>query len=335
MGIRVDVLDVPVTASVADEIVALQLAIDAVKDPHDPPVPAEVLIPELEVERPEQRTGTWLARDGGELIAYMSGGVRVEGENAGYAEVGIEVRPDRRGVGAEAALVAAALPWMRDLGATSLCWFGEDGADRIAAEDMGLTFRQQERCSRMQVADVDPLQQEKWIAAPRARDAGYRVVSWQGPCPDEMLDAYVVAFSAMADAPVDAMDWVPLKGTPERARRHERWVDEVGQIIFSSLALDARGEPAGMTAVCVHPARPWFGMQEDTAVVREHRGHALGRWLKAANLGQVRDAVPDLGVVQTYNAESNPWMLAINVDMGFRPYRAYFAHQGDIDAIRV
>ena len=335
MGIGVDALDVPVGAGVADELVALQRSIDAIRDPHDPPVPAEVLIPELEVERPEQRTGTWLARDAGELVGYMAGGTRVEGENEGYAEVHVEVRPDRAGTGVERALVAAALPWMRDLGATSLCWWAEDGASRQAAESMGLTFRQQERCSRMTVADVDPAQQEGWIAAPRARDAGYRVVSWAGPCPDELLDAYVVAFSAMADAPVDEMDWIPLRGTPERARRHERWIDEVGQTIYSSLALDADGAAAGMTALCVHPARPWFGMQEDTAVVREHRGHALGRWLKAANLAQVVDAVPDLGVVQTYNAETNPWMLAINVDMGFRPYRAYFSHQADIGDVVV
>jgi mycothiol synthase len=335
MGIEVEALDVPVAGSVADELVALQRRIDAVRDPDDPPVPAEVLIPELEVERPEQRTGTWLARDGGELLGYLSGGVRVEGENEGYAEFGIEVPDEGRGKGVEQALVAAALPWMRDRGATSLCWWAEDGADRTAAESMGLTFRQQERCSRMQVDDVDPVQQESWIDAPRARDAGYRVVSWRGPCPDELLDPYVIAFSAMADAPVDELDWVPLKGSPERARRHERWIDEVGQTIYSSLALDAEGAAAGMTALCVHPARPWFGMQEDTAVVRDHRGHALGRWLKAANLAQVREAVPDLRVVQTYNAETNPWMLAINVDMGFRPYRAYYCHQADIGDVVV
>jgi mycothiol synthase len=335
MGISVEALDVPVRAGVADELVALQRSIDAIRDPDDPPVPAEVLIPELEVERPEQRTGTWLARDGGELVGYLSGGIRIEGENKGYAEFGVEVPSDRRDHGVEHALVAAALPWMRDQGATSLCWWAEDGADRKAAESMGLTFRQQERCSRMPVAEVDQIQQEEWIAAPRARAAGYRVVSWQGPCPDELLDAYVVAFSAMADAPVDDLDWVPLQGTPARARRHERWIAEVGQTIFSSLALDADGAAAGMTALCVHPARPWFGMQEDTAVVRAHRGHALGRWLKAANLAQVVDAVPELGVVQTYNAETNPWMLAINVDMGFRPYRAFYCHQADIGDVVV
>ncbi len=335
MGIQIDELEVPVTSAVADELVALQRAIDAVRDPDDPPMPAEVLIPELVVERPEERTCTWLARNGGELVGYLSGGTRIEGENEGYAEVEIEVRRDRRVEGVERALVAAALPWLRDLGATTLCWWAEDGADRLAAESMGLTFRQQERCSRMDVADVDPVQQQEWIAAPRARSAGYHIVSWQGSCPDELLDAYVVAFTAMTDAPVDDMDWVPPQGTAERARRHERWAAEVGQTIFASLALDADGAAAGMTALCVHPARPWFGMQEDTAVVREHRGHALGRWLKAANLAQVRDATPELRVVQTYNAETNPWMLAINVDMGFRPYRGYFAHQADIDDVRL
>ena len=38
--------------------------------------------------------------------------------------------------------------------------------------------------------------------------------------------------------------------------------------------------------------------------------------------------------VQTYNAESNPHMLAINVEMGFRPYIAYGVWQGPADAAR-
>lgn len=335
MGITTELLDVPVSQEVASEVVALQRAVDAVYDPEDPPVPSDVLLPFFEVEGPESVISTWLVRDGAPLVGYLRAQARTEGENEGFAEVEIEVAPDREGEGLERVLVAAALPWLRERGAQTLTWWPDDSAAQAAAESMGLTFRQLERCSRMVVAEVDLDQQDEWIAAPRAREAGYRVESWVGACPDELLAPYSVACSAMADAPLDDVDWTPFTATPELIRRHEAVVEARGQVLYTSLALGPDGDAAGMTAIRVHPLQPWFGSQEDTAVVREHRGHALGRWLKAANLAQVRAAMPDLRVVETYNAETNPWMLAINVEMGFRPYRAYHAHQADIDDLVV
>ena len=76
--------------------------------------------------------------------------------------------------------------------------------------------------------------------------------------------------------------------------------------------------------------RPSLGRQGDTGVVAAHRGHGLGRWLKAENLRRALDHQPGIEVVETYNAESNPHMLAINVDMGFRPHRTYGMWQGPV-----
>jgi mycothiol synthase len=69
-------------------------------------------------------------------------------------------------------------------------------------------------------------------------------------------------------------------------------------------------------------------------VVAQHRGHRLGRWLKAANLRRALEHQPALDVLQTYNAESNPYMLAINVDMGYRPHRVYGTYQGGITSAK-
>ena len=79
------------------------------------------------------------------------------------------------------------------------------------------------------------------------------------------------------------------------------------------------GDPAGYTELGVVHARPVLGDQGDTVVVAAHRGHRLGRWLKAANLLATVAAHPELRFVNTFNAESNPWMLSINEAMGFRP----------------
>lgn len=327
--LRADALE----PELVDALVALRRAADADRDPGDPPVGADVVVPELLLVPPRKVQRAWLAHDGDQVVATLIARTRVAGENAGKAELEVEVHPGRRGDGLVPRLVAAAVPWMRDAGTSDVTWWTDD-ADRPVAESMGLTFRQQERLSRMVVAEVDDAQQAAWIEAPRARAAGYQVLTWAGPCPPEHLDAYAAAFSAMADAPTDGVDINPQAVMPADVVELDAHVVAGGGRTFSALALDRDGRAAGMTAIQVHPGWSWFGAQEDTAVVREHRGVALGRWLKAANLAQVRSAHPEMAVIETYNAESNPWMLAINVDMGFRPHRSYFAHQAPIDGLR-
>ena len=67
-------------------------------------------------------------------------------------------------------------------------------------------------------------------------------------------------------------------------------------------------------------------------VVAAHRGHRLGWWLKATNLLGALEVYRDLTEVMTYNAETNPWMLAINEAMGYRPATEMFTYQGPIAA---
>ena len=330
MDLRAERLTDPLPVGVADEVVGLRRAIDAGREPADPPIGAGELVADLFVDRPEQERGVWLARAGGSAAGLLVAGVNVEGGNAGYSEMELDVLPTHAGRGVEAALVGAALPWLEDRGARTLAWWPSNDHERSVAERLGLTFRQQERCSRMRVAEVDDDQQAAWIAAERARAAGYRLVTWTGRCPDHLLDAYAAAYSAMDDAPLDDIEWTPTGFTPQRVRRSEDVAERLGKRIYAAVALDRAGAGAGMTRLDVHPERPQLGWQEDTAVVPAHRGLALGRWLKAANLRRVRDAVPELEVVQTFNAESNPWMLAINVDMGFRPHRPYYAYQAPL-----
>ena len=54
-------------------------------------------------------------------------------------------------------------------------------------------------------------------------------------------------------------------------------------------------------------------------MLREHRGHRLGMLVKIANLRAYEDRRPGERRINTWNAQENEHMLAINVALGFEP----------------
>ena len=62
----------------------------------------------------------------------------------------------------------------------------------------------------------------------------------------------------------------------------------------------------------------WHAWQQITLVHPEHRGHRLGMIVKAVNLRTLRAQEPAVRMIDTFNAEVNTHMIAINEAMGFR-----------------
>jgi mycothiol synthase len=316
---------------VAEALVALYDAVDAEISPGDPPNHPVQVCGRHFATLSDHPLRTWLAHLDGAPAGWARAEVSDTGENPEVAELELEVAPAHRNHGVGRALAAASLTGLAELGRTSvMTWTRDERGERFAGW-LGLTHRQDERCSRMLVADLDDEQQQAWIDAPRARAAGYEVVTWgEEGCPDELVDAWCVAAQGMDDAPLDDLEWVPEHVTVAQAREREVMRRARGDGWRITLAVDATGAPAGMTELFVSTHRPQLAEQGDTAVLAGHRGHGLGRWLKAANLRAAREAWPELAVVETYNAQTNPWMLDINVGMGFRPHMVYRCHQGPV-----
>jgi mycothiol synthase len=325
--------DTPTDDEVA-EIVELAHVVAAESRPDDPPISAAEVGGRLRLPLPEHLIRTWLARVDGRLVGRLSALMDLRSSNTGFVEIGdVEVHPDHRRRGIGTALARIAVAELSEAGARSLMIWPWDDAGRGFVERFGLSLRQEERQSRLRVAEVDDAQQDEWIAAPSARAAGYRVVSWRGVVPDDHLGPWLVARDAMADAPLDDVEWIHTPTTEAWVRGVEAVLLARGVERYSSLALAGDGSAAGMTFIDLHPDRPQLAHQEDTAVVPGHRGHGLGRWLKAANLRQMRAARPEVEIVETYNAETNGPMLDINVAMGFRPSRTEFAYQAPADEV--
>ena len=147
----------------------------------------------------------------------------------------------------------------------------------------------------------------------------YRLVTWWDRCPDEHLDDRALLRQRMStDAPQGDMVLEEEVWDGERVREGERVMAEQGRTVVETCALHVPSGRLVAFTVLEIPADRRHVVQEDTLVLREHRGHRLGMWVKAANLRAMASRF-DVRRVITYNAESNAPMLRVNRAMGFRP----------------
>ena len=152
----------------------------------------------------------------------------------------------------------------------------------------------------------------------RAVATDYELVRWRasagGPAPQV---AGITA--AINDAPIDDLDIEDEVFTADRIRDYET-PRQSGHRLWRIIARHRRtGEAAGHTAVVVHTERPELAHQHDTAVVRDHRGHRLGLLLKAEMMRWLAEVEPQVNSIDTWNAETNDHMIAVNERLGYRP----------------
>ncbi|HEY3559343.1 MAG TPA: GNAT family N-acetyltransferase, partial [Kribbella sp.] len=84
------------------------------------------------------------------------------------------------------------------------------------------------------------------------------------------------------------------------------------------MAHTTAGEPAGYTYLVLPRADGDNAQQEDTLVLREHRGHNLGTFLKLANLEQLAEHRTTQRFLHTWTALTNAPMRKVNARFGFR-----------------
>lgn len=309
---------------------------DAEVNPGDPPAPVAEIASGLFARTSDRYHRGWLALLDGEPAGMAEVELESNEENRHVATLEwLAVRPALRRRGVGDGLLRVVLDDLADDARTSLIVYGPDTTvARTFAGRLGLGAEIEERCSRVRVADIPGEVIDRWRAEGRARNDGYRLVRIDGCCPDELLPAYRAAAAAMVDAPTDGLDYTPTPADDARLRSRESMWHEMRLTPARCLVVGPDGSGAGMSELFVNGHRPVLAHQGDTGVARDHRGRGLGRWLKAENLRWAQELAPGFEVIETWNAQSNPWMLAINVAMGFRPHGLWLGFQGDLAAAR-
>ncbi|VTR75652.1 GNAT family N-acetyltransferase [Cellulomonas hominis] len=265
-------------------------------------------------------------------------------DNTHTAYVQVDVRPEHRGRGVGSALHDLALATAREHGRTTVTAATDQasepeagpgtvvpgtGTGRVRATDPGVAFLlhrgwQLEQVERRSMLDVPvpPIALATHAdAAARAAGPDYRVVTWERRCPDEWVDHFAHLQTRMStDVPLGGLDLREDAWDAARVRAAEEQYAARGMTYRVAAAVhEPTGALVAYTALVSRPDTDAYVYQDDTLVLREHRGHRLGMLVKTANLARLAQVQPGARRVGTWNAEENAHMLAINVALGFRP----------------
>ncbi|MEW2490543.1 GNAT family N-acetyltransferase [Streptomyces sp. NPDC048411] len=160
---------------------------------------------------------------------------------------------------------------------------------------------------------------------------GYRLASWEGTVPDGLAETFVASRHAMDDMPMGSTDFGTVTWDLARVRAAAAAIEKRGDLLHTVVAIDeSDGSIAGFTELVVPGDGKGDGQHYGTGVLPEHRGHGLGRWMKAASIRQAHERHPDLGGLLTDTADNNPYMRHINDALGYAPMRTTFEYQLDL-----
>jgi GNAT superfamily N-acetyltransferase len=132
------------------------------------------------------------------------------------------------------------------------------------------------------------------------------------------VDAFAAMRTALErDLPIGELDIEPPQWDAGLIRSGERRMTEQGYAMVTTAAQHADGTFAGYSQLLVPEHDPGEVFQEDTLVMRAHRGHRLGAALKAANLAILADRYPRRRRLHTWTDGANGPMQHINAAFGF------------------
>lgn len=242
-------------------------------------------------------------------------------DNTDQAWIDLMVHPDERRRGHGSRLLEHLVDGARRRDRTIV---GSDAWDTPTADAFARKhgFEPKSRAinRRQYVAEQDADELHRIHAEAADAASGYELLRITGRTPEELLPAMSAMTESINDAPTDDLEIDDELFPVERIVAYEDAVHARRERIHRVVARH-RGshDLAGHTIVAVEEERPQIGHQHDTTVVRAHRGHRLGLLLKSDMLLWLAETEPQLATVDTWNAESNDHMIAVNERLGYKP----------------
>lgn len=302
----------------------------AVDRPTEPPLTRQGADEWLQAaSSPARRFMLWAVSDSAGLVGAAR--LALPGhENSHNAEIEIRVDPARWREGAGTALLRAVLDAAGAAGRRTMsAWLTADTPGAALAQRLGAQVTCTMLIQQLTMATADRV---RWQ---RPTPAGYRSTRWISPAPDELIDSFAEAKTAIHGAPFGGVSYRVPTWSVERIRAAEAELAarNIRQRVVAAMH-EATGEIVGLTELQVRPDRPGIGVQQDTSVRATHRGHALGMYVKSEMLRWV-DADGDLrpDCILTSVAPDNVHMRRINDELGFVVTRTAQLVEGSVEEL--
>jgi RimJ/RimL family protein N-acetyltransferase len=207
-------------------------------------------------------------------------------------------------------------------------------AGELFAHAVGGEEKQVVRRSDLDLRALDRDLVGRWLDVPAGVRERYELWTVVGAYPTDQYAAIAEAEAVMNTMPHDDLEmedavvdagWVAQRERQQAESPGERWT------IFARERATQR--LVGYTQVFFYEDWPGHVDQGNTGVHPDHRGHGLGRWLKAAMIDRIFREKPESFRVRTHNAFSNAPMLAINNELGFVVTAKQTVWEADVDEV--
>lgn len=295
--------------------------------PDDPPTPvAEAIAAHRSTPERVRRWTVRVRDEGGALVGSV--GFRVDPDHDDnpdilWASPTVAAGHRQRGIGTQ--LLAYLVAKAQAEGRSRLVGSSNDrlpGGGPFA-QAVGAEEKQAMHMNHLLIAELDRELMTRWNDEGPVRAPDYELISWSGPVPEEHLEQFLDIVLVMNTAPRDDLELNDFTLTAEQIREGEKQLAAIGGENWVVVARrKSDGEWAGFHDLTWVPFEPKVMHVGATGVRPEHRGHALGKWLKAAMMLKVLDDKPEVDEIRTGNADSNDAMLGINREMGYKPMLA-------------
>lgn len=305
--------------------------------PDEPPTPVEVSIQGARNIPSFVEPHAYIAEADGTIVGSASGGILHTGENEHILQCGVTVHPEwrRQGIGWKLLEKMVELAESTDRRLLISTTTAKVPAGAAFAERLGANPGLVHRTSELDLQAVDRALVERWVAEGPGRAEGYELVEFVGAYPESEYQRIVDCLNVMNTAPRDDLEVDDMNTTVEQLAETEKALAAQGAERWAMFIRHREsGAFVGYTDVYWHPSNPKVVGQGGTAVDPAHRGHALGKWLKAAMILKVLDGRPEAALIRTSNAYTNDAMLGINNELGFEEKHAEIIWQLDVAKAR-
>jgi mycothiol synthase len=252
-------------------------------------------------------------------------------ENRHIAHINLYIRSDWRDINMEQAFAGALARQAQEMGkslvrveCSSPCMFDfwNSLGGKVAAE---------RHTNRLDLRTVDWSLMYSWCLDGQRKAPGVTTETFHA-VPEKDIEQYTRLYSDLYN--LSYLDDVSqhYRETPASRRKRESFLGEY-YIWTTKITREADGEISGLTESFYPLDEPYHVEQELTAVLPQYRGRGLGKWLKAEMALYIRDQYPAVCFIDTHNTNKNAPIMAINTQMGFKPYRSENYYEFSTEAL--